>query len=66
MRLLLDANLSPRLVGLLVGAGHDAVHVTAVGLLTAADTAIFDYAAAPRRRPGEFLRRELSRRLRAS
>lgn len=44
MKLLLDANLSPALVGLLTGAGHETIHVADVGLLTASDAAIFDYA----------------------
>jgi predicted nuclease of predicted toxin-antitoxin system len=46
MRFLLDANLSPRLAGRLTDAGHDTVHVTDVGLLTASDSAIFDHADA--------------------
>lgn len=45
MKLLLDANLSPRLRSLLRDSGHDATHVADVGLLTADDGAIFDYAA---------------------
>lgn len=32
MRLLIDENLSYRIAEQLQGAGHDAVHVTAVGL----------------------------------
>lgn len=46
MRLLLDANLSPRLLRLLRDAGYDATHVVEVDLLTAADPEIFDYAVA--------------------
>lgn len=46
MRLLLDANLSPRLATPLVAAGHDVVHVGDTGLLTASDTAILRRAAA--------------------
>jgi len=46
MRLLLDANLSPILVKPLTAAGHETVHVADVGLLTANDEAIFDYAVA--------------------
>ncbi len=46
MKLLLDANLSPRIVGALVAAGYEARHVEDVGLLTADDNAIFDYAIA--------------------
>ncbi len=46
MRLLLDANLSPRLVGLLSDAGYDVVHVGELDLLTASDSVIFDQAVA--------------------
>ncbi|MFN0027201.1 MAG: DUF5615 family PIN-like protein [Acidimicrobiales bacterium] len=46
MKLLLDANLSPRLAPLLIAAGFDTVHVRALGLLTASDEEIFDRAAA--------------------
>jgi predicted nuclease of predicted toxin-antitoxin system len=46
MRLLLDANLSPRLVESLRQADHDAVHVVEVGLATATDAEIFDHAVA--------------------
>ncbi len=45
-RLLLDANLSPTLVEPLISAGYEAVHVTALGLLTASDDTIFDRAVA--------------------
>lgn len=44
MRLLLDANLSPKLLGPLRNAGHDTTHVAEVGLLTATDPEIFDHA----------------------
>ena len=44
MRLLLDANLSPRLVGLLSDAGYDVVHVGNWICLTAPDPVIFDRA----------------------
>lgn len=44
MRLLLDANLSPRLVTPLSGAGYDVTHVGELGLLTADDPVIFDRA----------------------
>jgi len=37
LRFLLDEGLSPRLVELLATAGHDAVHVRNVGLMSAAD-----------------------------
>jgi predicted nuclease of predicted toxin-antitoxin system len=39
-----DANLSPRLAVLLRDAGHDAVHVRDIGLRTASDDEIIDYA----------------------
>lgn len=40
MRLLVDANLSPRVAEGLTRAGHDAVHVADVGLLEADDLTI--------------------------
>lgn len=49
MRLLLDANLSPRLAPLLVEAGHDVVHVFDVGLADASDSVILQQAADDRR-----------------
>jgi predicted nuclease of predicted toxin-antitoxin system len=39
-----DANLSPRLAALLRDADHDAVHVRDIGLRTASDDEIIDYA----------------------
>lgn len=45
MRLLLDANLSPRVVESLRDAGFDAGHVADLDLLTATDDEIFDRAA---------------------
>lgn len=45
MRLLLDANLSPRLVGLLTEAGFEAVHAGDLGLLTATDPIILERAS---------------------
>lgn len=45
MRLLIDANLSPRITEHLGSAGFEAVHVAEVGLLTAADEVILEYAA---------------------
>ena len=45
MRLLLDANLSPRLVAVLTEAGHVVRHVVDVGLATASDEEIFTFAA---------------------
>lgn len=49
MRLLIDANLSPRVAATLVEAGHDAVHVSEVGLLSADDTTIAALASTQRR-----------------
>lgn len=46
MRLLLDANLSPVMVGPLADAGHEVEHVAAIGLASASDAEIFDRAAA--------------------
>jgi predicted nuclease of predicted toxin-antitoxin system len=45
VKLLLDANLSPRVARLLKEAGHDAIHVADIGLLTAADPEILQSAA---------------------
>ena len=45
MRLLIDANLSPRVSAWLRSAGFDAIHVADVGLVTAADETILAYAA---------------------
>ena len=45
MRLLIDANLSPRVSAWLRSAGFDALHVADVGLVTAADETILAYAA---------------------
>ena len=44
MKLLVDANLSPRVTKSLVEHGHEAVHVADVGLLDAPDDEIFNYA----------------------
>lgn len=41
MRLLVDENLSPRLIPLLVDQGHDAVHVSELGLASASDEDVF-------------------------
>lgn len=49
MRLLLDANLSPKLVTALREAGYDADHVADLGLLFAADEQIFERAATDQR-----------------
>jgi hypothetical protein len=46
VRLLIDANLSPRIAAALSKAGLESVHVCDVGLLTAPDRSILDYAAA--------------------
>lgn len=45
MRLLIDANLSLKVAVALVKTGLESVHVGDVGLLTAHDKAILDYAA---------------------
>ena len=44
MRLLLDANLSPRLAVALTAAGYDVTHVADLDMLAAPDSAIFDRA----------------------
>jgi predicted nuclease of predicted toxin-antitoxin system len=46
VRLLIDANLSPRVAAKLCEAGHDAVHVADIGLLSASDEAIMAHAVA--------------------
>jgi predicted nuclease of predicted toxin-antitoxin system len=46
VNLLVDANLSPAVAAELCDAGHDAVHVIDVGLATALDPEIADYADA--------------------
>jgi predicted nuclease of predicted toxin-antitoxin system len=46
VRLLIDANLSPQVTRALSKSGLDAVHSGDVGLLTAPDRSILDYAAA--------------------
>ena len=48
MRLLIDANLSPRVAASLRDHGHDAVHVADVGLLSASDAVILAHAVASR------------------
>jgi predicted nuclease of predicted toxin-antitoxin system len=45
VRLLLDANLSPEVARLLNEAGHDAIHVSEIGLLSAPDPEIMEAAA---------------------
>ncbi len=49
MRLLVDANLSPRLAERLTAAGHDAQHVFEIGLSSASDEAILAAADADSR-----------------
>lgn len=49
MKLLLDANLSPEVGRRLGEAGHDAIHVADIGLLTATDPAILRAAAKEKR-----------------
>jgi predicted nuclease of predicted toxin-antitoxin system len=44
VRFLLDENLSPLLAQLLITAGHDAVHVRAAGLASAADDVVMNFA----------------------
>jgi len=46
VKLLLDSNLSQRLVELLKGDFPGSVHVSAVGLATAADREVWEYAKA--------------------
>lgn len=46
MRLLFDADLSPRSVELVAEAGYEVAHVADLGLRDADDEAILDYAAA--------------------
>lgn len=45
MKLLLDANLSPEVGRRLKEAGHDAIHVVDIGLLTETDPVILQAAA---------------------
>jgi len=45
MKLLIDANLAPRIADGLREAGFDVIHVADLGLLTATDDEIFDRAA---------------------
>jgi predicted nuclease of predicted toxin-antitoxin system len=40
VKLLLDANLSPEVARRLIDAGHDAIHVVEIGLMTASDPEI--------------------------
>lgn len=45
MRLLLDANLSPRVAEVLRVSGHETLHVGDLDMLTAADETILEWAA---------------------
>lgn len=45
MKLLLDHNLSPRLVGLLADLYPESTHVIALGMDRASDTDVWNYAA---------------------
>lgn len=45
MRLLLDQNLSPRLVGILAEVYPECMHVHAIGMDTAPDSDVWRYAA---------------------
>jgi hypothetical protein len=46
VRLLVDANLAPKVADALIEAGHDAVHVFAIGLAEASDDARAEVAEA--------------------
>jgi uncharacterized protein with PIN domain len=46
MKFLIDMNLSPLWVRFLAGNGFDSVHWSSIGLSSAPDTEIMDYAAA--------------------
>jgi predicted nuclease of predicted toxin-antitoxin system len=46
VRFLVDAQLPPALARHLVSFGHEAEHVGDIGLLTASDERVWDYAAA--------------------
>lgn len=49
MRLLLDNNLSPKLVSLLTDAGHDVAHVRDHGMAAAADSSVLALATETQR-----------------
>jgi predicted nuclease of predicted toxin-antitoxin system len=49
MKLLVDMNLSPQWIHLLVSAGHDAIHWSSVGAANAPDTEIMRRALADER-----------------
>jgi predicted nuclease of predicted toxin-antitoxin system len=49
VRLLVDANLSPRVADELTAVGHDAIHVADVGLLSGSDTSIADFCVGEHR-----------------
>ena len=44
MRILIDMNLTERWVHCLCAAGHDVVHWVSIGMASASDQEIFDYA----------------------
>ena len=44
MKLIVDMNLSPRWIAMLVDAGVDAMHWSAIGAKTAPDSEIMAYA----------------------
>lgn len=44
MKLLIDAQLPPRLAEWLCDKGHDAIHVADIGLLSADDLTIWKFA----------------------
>lgn len=44
MKFLLDENLSPTLATLLSAAGHEAVHISGLGMRSAPDPEVFDVA----------------------
>lgn len=46
MKFLVDENLSPLVAEALLDAGHEATHVADVGMRSAGDTALLEYAAA--------------------
>ena len=44
MRFLADAGISPKTVGFLLAIGHEAIHVSAIGMQTAKDRALIQRA----------------------
>jgi len=49
LRLLIDNALSPRVVDVLVAAGHDVVHVRSLNMASAPDEEVLDHALADAR-----------------